>query len=139
MDDGGLTYWAERDNNLGRSAGSSGQLFTVDLLVSASQEVNVKAAFAVGDYWRRAGVTPNNVVEPTQLAGPQRREYEATRPAFFLTRSGSDVDGFPGLLSSQIPLPENDFVGSNASRYRNPEFDAACWTARRNTWVCRTR
>lgn len=116
---------------LGMSRGSdsmyreaAGQLFTVDLLVSASQEVNVKSAFAVGDYWRRAGVTPNNVVEPTQLAGAQRREYEAARPGFFLTRSGSDVDGFPALLGSQAPLPENDFVGSNAARYRNPEFDA---------------
>lgn len=105
-----------------QSPDGSGPL-TLDLLVSASQEINVKSMFAVAEYWQRLGITTRRTVEPTQMSGSERRIYEATRPGFFLTRQGGDVANFPRLFSSEAPVPENNYVGSNASRYMNRDLD----------------
>jgi peptide/nickel transport system substrate-binding protein len=100
-----------------------GRPLSVDVLVSASQEINVKTAFAVADYWQKVGVAAKAIVEPTQMTGAERREYEAARPAFFVTRQGGDTGGFPRLYSSEAPLAENRFVGSNAARYMSASLD----------------
>ena len=58
------------------------------------------------------------------MSGTERRVSEATRPGFFLTRQGGDTANFSRLYSSEAPLPENNHVGNNASRYMNRELDA---------------
>jgi peptide/nickel transport system substrate-binding protein len=105
-----------------QAADGSGPL-TQDVLVSASQEINVKSMYAVADYWQRLGITVNRVVEPTQMSGAQRTVYEATRPGFFLTRQGGDTGNFPRLYSTEVPLQENNYRGSNAARYQSKELD----------------
>jgi len=97
---------------------------TQTVLVSASQEINVKSMYAVAEYWQRLGIAVNPVVEPTQLSGSERPVYEATRPGFFLTRQGGDTANFPRLYSSEVPLPSNNYRGSNLARYQSPELDS---------------
>lgn len=107
-----------------QSPASEGGPLTLELLVSASQEINVKSMFAVADYWQRVGITVKRNVEPTQMSGTERRVSEATRPGFFLTRQGGDTANFSRLYSSEAPTAENNHVGNNASRYMNRDMDA---------------
>jgi ABC-type transport system substrate-binding protein len=78
--------------------------------------------FAISDGWQRVGVGVQAMVDPPQRA--RDREYEATRPGFYLTRNDNIVHSLIRFQSSQTPLPENNFVGQNRNRYMNPEFDA---------------
>jgi ABC-type transport system substrate-binding protein len=103
---------------------TAGRPLAIDVMVSASQEINVKTAYAVADYWQKIGVAARNVVEPTQMTGAERREFQATRPAFFVTRQGADTAGFPRLYGSESPLAENRFVGSNSARYMSASLDS---------------
>ena len=43
--------------------------------------------------------------------------------AGWLAPFGGDVANFPRLFSSEVPLPENNHVGNNASRYMNRDLD----------------
>jgi len=106
------------------TAAEGGGPLTIETMVSASQEINVKSMFAVADYWQRLGINVKRTVEPTQMSGPERRIYEAARSAFFLTRQGGDVANFNRLYSSEVPLAENNYVGNNASRYASKDLDA---------------
>jgi hypothetical protein len=76
----------------------------------------------VVDYWKGLGLSPEVVVVPRQRLGDN--EYRWTFPGFELTKRSHDGRGLGNLHSSQTPLPENHFLGSNVSRYMNPEFDA---------------
>jgi peptide/nickel transport system substrate-binding protein len=96
----------------------------VEVMVSASQDINVKSALAVADYWQRLGLHVDRVVQPTQMSGSERRVYEATRKGFFLTRQGADVANLSRFYTSQVPTPENDYVGNNGPRYASREMDA---------------
>jgi peptide/nickel transport system substrate-binding protein len=77
---------------------------------------------AVVDYWKSIGLSPEVVVVPRQRLGDN--EYRWTFPGFELTKRPHDARGLGNFHSSQTPLPENRFLGSNVSRYINPEFDA---------------
>ncbi|MPZ15022.1 MAG: hypothetical protein GEU73_11465 [Chloroflexi bacterium] len=103
-----------------RDAG--GQRLSVELRTSPEQDIQQKSVLSVADQWQRAGIG----VEPVVMAAQRtrEREYVQTFPSFMLYRQPND----PNLLlvrltSDQTPLPENDFVGRNHPRYRNPEFD----------------
>jgi len=104
-----------------RDAG--GQPLAVEILVSASQEINVKSTFAVADYWQRLGVGTKPMVEALQVTGLERRQFEATWPGFTLIRSSNDVAGFLPLHSSEARLPENAYNGSNRGRYMSWDLD----------------
>jgi len=119
----GLGYTKDASGMYQAPASEGGGPLTIETLVSASQEINVKSMFAVADYWQRLGVNVKREIEPTQLSGTERRVSMATRPGFFLTRQGGDVANFPRLFSSEVPLPENNHVGNNASRYMNRDLD----------------
>jgi hypothetical protein len=61
------------------------------------------------------------------LIPPQRindREYVATFPSLRLMRQGNEAYMLGRQQSSQIPLPETRFVGTNYARYSNAEWDA---------------
>ena len=91
--------------------------------ISATQEdQNTKPMFSVADYWQRGGVGVDTVVIPIQRQ--RDREYRATFPGFTLQGGGSGVLAIKASHGSQARLPENNYTGSNYSRYQNPEFDA---------------
>lgn len=84
-------------------------------------DIHLKYLYAIADYWKQVGVTQESIVISRQIGPAASREYRATRPAFELTRYPTNLDQF---LSSQTPLPSNNFVGNNRSRYMNPVLDA---------------
>ena len=45
-------------------------------------------------------------------------------PAFRINRQPNALSDLRRFQSAQAPLPENNFVGLNYSRYTNPELDA---------------
>jgi peptide/nickel transport system substrate-binding protein len=89
---------------------------------ATNEDQNTKPMFAVADNWQRAGVAVEPVVIPIQRQ--RDREYRATFPAFTLQGGGSGVLAIKSSHGSQARLPENNYTGSNYSRYQNPEFDA---------------
>ncbi len=81
-----------------------------------------KQMLAVADGWRQAGIDTEPIVLPQQRWND--REYVAKFPGFRINRQPSAISDLRRFQSAQAPLPENNFVGSNYSRYMNPELDA---------------
>lgn len=75
----------------------------------------------VADYWQRTGVGAETLLIPRQRQ--RDREWRATRPGFEMTRRGTNLSNLDSFYSHRTELPETDWVGSNISRYRNPELD----------------
>jgi ABC-type transport system substrate-binding protein len=76
---------------------------------------------ATADAWRQAGIEAEPIILP-----PQRwndREYVAKFPGFRMNRQPNAFVDLRRLQSAQAPMPENNFVGVNYSRYMNPELD----------------
>lgn len=88
-------------------------------LRTVTVDLNQKVILAVADHWGRVGVPTEPVVIPPQRVGDQ--EYVATFPGFLLYRNPPN---FATLYGRDTRLPENNFRGSNNSRYINPAFDA---------------
>ncbi|MPZ12824.1 MAG: hypothetical protein GEU73_00080 [Chloroflexi bacterium] len=87
-------------------------------------EGSQRAMFAVVDFWQRLGVAVESLVIPQQRA--RDFEYIYTYPAFHLrSHSGRISSGLANYHSSEHPRPETQWVGSNRSRYTNPDLDAA--------------
>src|SRR5207249_9981821 len=85
---------------------------------STNEDQNTKPMFAAADYWRRVGVGVDPVVVPIQRQ--RDREYRATFPGFTLQGGASGTVAVKNAHGSQARLPENDYTGSNYSRYINP-------------------
>lgn len=102
-----------------RDAG--GERFTVEIRTTGV-DINSKSSFAVADYWQRSGVATEVAIVPPQRTND--REYRSTFPGFELIRPGTSVTSFETWRSSEVPLPETNWAGSNRSRYRNAELDA---------------
>jgi peptide/nickel transport system substrate-binding protein len=99
----------------------AGQRVQVENRATAQTDIQPKSLTAVADYWRRAGVGVDEIVVPNQRVPD--REYRHSRPAFEVLSSGNDPGNFASFHSSRTPLPENNFVGANRSRYTNGELD----------------
>jgi peptide/nickel transport system substrate-binding protein len=101
---------------------SANQPLTVHTQTSQGNNLQEKSMFAVGEYWRRIGLT----VQPDVVAAQARtdRAYRAARPGFEVQKQPKGVDALIRYHSAQTPLPENNFVGNNRSRYQSAEFDA---------------
>ncbi|HZT07896.1 MAG TPA: ABC transporter substrate-binding protein [Chloroflexota bacterium] len=102
----------------GMFAGPDGQALTIESRTNAGDDLKEKLVQATADSWRQIGVGVNTVVTPRQLASD--REYRATNPGFDLVRQPFDLTRF---ISSEIPLPDNNWKGKNRTRYSNPELD----------------
>jgi peptide/nickel transport system substrate-binding protein len=81
-----------------------------------------KQMFAVADGWRQAGIDTDPIILPQQRWND--REYVAKFPGFRMNRQPSAISDLRRFQSAQAPLPENNFAGTNYSRYMNPELDA---------------
>ena len=100
---------------------AAGQQLRVEISATAEDQ-NTKPMLATADNWQRVGVGVDPVSIPIQRQ--RDREYRATFPGFTLQGGASGVDAIKGSHGSQSRLPENNYTGSNYSRYANPEFDA---------------
>jgi peptide/nickel transport system substrate-binding protein len=115
--------------SLGYNRGSDGmfrdssvQPLSVELRTSGEFDMHMSAQLATADYWRRFGVAVNPVVIPPERSAD--REYVQTFPGFLDYNQPTDVDALKRMVSSQAPLPSNNFVGRNHARFMNPEHDA---------------
>jgi peptide/nickel transport system substrate-binding protein len=102
---------------------TSGQRLSVELRASTSRDLGPKAMLAVADDWQRSGVGVDQAPIPNQRASDT--PYRATFPGFeLIVGTPFDLEGISQLHSTKARVPENNFIGSNYSRYMNPEFDA---------------
>jgi peptide/nickel transport system substrate-binding protein len=113
---------------LGYSRGSdgmfrdgSGQRLSLDHRTT-SGPANEKITMAVTDDWQRLGVATETTIIPPQRA--RDGEYVSAFPAFRTISQGRYLERLRLRHSSSTPLPSNNYVGQNYSRYMNPEFDA---------------
>jgi peptide/nickel transport system substrate-binding protein len=98
--------------------GPDGNLLTVESRTNAGDDLKERMLLAISDAWKQAGVNVNTVITPRQLAS--NREYRATNPGFDLVRQPFEPLRFE---STRAPVPGNNWVGENRSRYLNPELD----------------
>lgn len=100
---------------------ASGQRLAVEVRGSGGDDLQEKMVLAMADSWRQVGVATETVLIP-----PQQRDlgYHATFPSFVVYRRANDLSTLRTFHSSQVPLPETRFVGSNRSRYANADLDA---------------
>lgn len=101
---------------------AAGQPLTVELRTSGEFDIHVSAQIATADYWRRLGVGVDPVIIPPQRSSD--REWVQTFPGFLDYNQPTDIDAMKRMVSSQAPLPSNNFVGRNHSRYMNAEYDS---------------
>lgn len=102
--------------------GVGGQRLALEFRTTATPIIHPRAFFPVADFWQRLGIDVDAVVVPTQRLTD--REYMATMPAARLSRYPNGAQNVERFRSSQTPLPENRFGGTNISRYVSPDFDA---------------
>jgi peptide/nickel transport system substrate-binding protein len=93
----------------------------VEIRTIAGDDIIEKATFAVADDWRRLGLITEPLPIPIQRV--RDREWRATFPGFELLRQPNDAAAVTRVHSSETPLPDNSFTGTNRSRYRNPDVD----------------
>ena len=100
----------------------SGQALSVEIRTTGD-DIQAKSILAVSDYWQRAGVEVEQVTIPQARAND--REYRSVRPGFELSRypSNSSIDGMQRYHSALAPLTENNYTGTNKSRWMNDEVD----------------
>jgi peptide/nickel transport system substrate-binding protein len=111
-----------RRDGQGAFRDASGRPLSVDLRVTAGDDLNQKVTFSITDFWQRVGVDAKPNVLPVQAANDQA--FIAAFPGFTLTRFKNDLSRLRNFGTANTPLPENSFrVRGNTSRYMNPEFD----------------
>lgn len=102
--------------------GASAERLSLEVRARSTLDIQIKTLFAIADQWKQVGIS----VEPVVVGDQVEREYRANYPAFEIVRQPNDLD-VAALLryhGNQSPLPENRYVGTNRTRYRNPEYDA---------------
>ena len=97
---------------------ASGSKLSVEVR-TRSHVLREKVQQVIVDEWAHVGIEGKPVVVPEQSIND--RVYQSTFPAFYF-RFG-DPSQVIEWRSNQAPLPENNHVGRNTSRYRNPEMD----------------
>jgi peptide/nickel transport system substrate-binding protein len=112
-----LGYAAGADGKL-QDAG--GQKLSLEVTTTTA-DLNQKTLLAIGDYWGRIGIAADLSIVPPQRA--RDLEFRSTFPAFNMTGARNGVRTLRNMHSSQTPLPSNNFLGNNASRYQNTELD----------------
>jgi peptide/nickel transport system substrate-binding protein len=97
---------------------SSGERLTLKIQTT-NDDLREKMMPVIGEDWRQIGVAMEPVIIPRQLSSDRRLRTEFA--SFDFTRQPTDLTRYH---SSQAPLPDNNYRGSNRSRYRNADLDA---------------
>jgi peptide/nickel transport system substrate-binding protein len=100
----------------------AGQRLAFEIQSVTSTDINEKSMLAVADNWQQAGIGGEPMPIPVQRQAD--REYRATRSGFDLAGGGSGRTALARWRSSDAPIGETNYVGSNNTRYMNPEYDA---------------
>jgi peptide/nickel transport system substrate-binding protein len=91
-------------------------------IMATQDDANAKPQFAVLDYWKTIGITPD-----AEIVTAQRQRDLAYRANFrnFALQSGVGygADGVNALLTREARTAERNYVGGNYTRYMNPEID----------------
>jgi peptide/nickel transport system substrate-binding protein len=98
---------------------ASGQRISVELRTRA-HALREKLQPVIVDEWSKIGIVADPVVVPEQRIAD--RAYQAAFPGFYFRFGNSSQ--VTEHVSTDVALPENNFVGRNPIRYRNPEHDA---------------
>jgi len=114
LDGMGLT---KGDDGFYRDA--SGQKLSVEVR-TRSHVLREKVQQVIADEWAKIGIVGQPLVVPEQNIND--RAYQSTFPGFYF-RFG-DPSQMTDARSTEVPLPENNFVGRNIVRYRNAELDS---------------
>jgi peptide/nickel transport system substrate-binding protein len=115
--------------SLGYTRGSDGmfrdaasQELAIEIWSLTSFPMYERSALAVAGHWQGVGV--RGTLFPIPIHRQQDREHRSTFPGFDLAGGGGgDVNFLARLRISETPVPENNFLGRNKTRYRNPELD----------------
>jgi len=99
----------------------AGQRLVIEVRGSTVTEIGRKTAYPVADDWQRAGVGVDLIFPPPQRA--RDREYRATFPGVEMARGANELEGMRRFHSSNNAVPENNYAGTNRTRYVNEEFD----------------
>jgi peptide/nickel transport system substrate-binding protein len=102
-------------------ADGGGQRLSLDLSATEGLEIQVKAMFAVADYWQRIGLETHPVVRSAQTNVD--REENANFPGFRVSRQPNAIAEMTRYLISQAPVAENRYTGQNFARYMNQEYN----------------
>lgn len=103
-------------------ADAAGRKLTVGMQVTRAQEIQVKTALSVENYWRQVGVGVTMDVVSVQQA--QDLQYRANFPGFAVQRQPADVEAIPRLHSSEARLASRGYRGINNARYMDADMDA---------------
>ncbi|HZT07923.1 MAG TPA: ABC transporter substrate-binding protein [Chloroflexota bacterium] len=99
---------------------AAGQKLSVEVRVPGT-DINLRSGQTVLDYWKQAGIGGELAVVPAQRTND--REYRSTYPGVELIRPGAAVDTFVNVKSTEIPLAERNWAGTNRQRYASPALD----------------
>jgi len=100
---------------------ASGQKLTIEARTNDGFDFHMKTLYPSADYWQRAGIGVDTLV--LNRAQAQTPTIRATFPGFEVIRNPTAFDRLLIFHSSQMRLPENNYVGSNYMNYKNPEWD----------------
>jgi len=100
---------------------AAGQLLKIEVRTTQS-EINPKTMFASADFLKRAGIEIESVIIPLQLVNDQK--YRSAFPGMIVNGGGQGEDPLGAFHSREARTPENNYAGSNRSRYMNPQLDA---------------
>jgi len=101
---------------------TDGQPLAPELRTRAGDDLQEKMVPAVADFWKQVGIGSTQNIFGAQVAND--RQFRSTRPAFEVVRQPDGADALPEYLSNATPLPQNNYVGTNRTRYQNPDLDA---------------
>jgi peptide/nickel transport system substrate-binding protein len=83
---------------------------------------NEKVMLAIANQWQQLGIATTPFLMST--AQNQEPQFRATFPAFSVRSHATGLRYLRYFFHSAVArTPERNFLGSNALRYRNPEFD----------------
>ncbi len=98
---------------------TTGRRITIEVRTRA-HVLREKVQQVIADEWARVGLVGDPLVVPEQRVND--RVYQSTFPGFYFRFGGADQ--IVNWRSNESPVPENNHVGSNTMRYRNPDYDA---------------
>jgi peptide/nickel transport system substrate-binding protein len=100
---------------------ASDRPLSLEIRASAGRDLNQKSIIAIAALWTQLGLAAEPSIIPAQRA--RDREYVQTFPSFMLYNQPTDLNSLLRHRSSETPLPSNNYLGNNNSRYVNPELD----------------